>query len=70
MPTQASVDAFIAQVASGDHGGTIADWYADDATTRENEGAKRGFEEIAWQTWKGEEIRREVFSYDPAWRKR
>ena len=70
MPTQASVDAFIAQVASGDHVGAIADWFAGDATLRENEGAKRGFEEIAWQTWKGEKIWREVFFYDPAWRKR
>jgi hypothetical protein len=29
-------------------------------------GVDRGFEEIAWQTWRGDKIWREVFFYDPA----
>ena len=120
MPSKAALDAFIAQVVSGDHVGAIADWYCEDASMQENEGqprvgrevlmegerqalarvegvesalmspplvdgdrvaihwrftfiakdgARRGFEEIAWQTWKGEKIWREVFFYDPGWRK-
>ena len=117
MPSRETVDAFVAQVLSGDHVGAIRDWYAEDASMQENQdaprqgrevlmageqamldrvaavrtellapplvdearvaihwrftftsrtGVDRGFEEIAWQTWKGEKIWREVFWYDPA----
>ena len=117
MPARESVDAFVAQVLSGDHAGAIRDWYAEDASMQENQdaprvgrdvlvageeamlarvaavktellsppmvdgdrvaihwrftftsrkGVDRGFEEIAWQTWRGEKIWREVFWYDPA----
>lgn len=38
-------------------------------TFTSKDGVKRGFEEIAWQTWKGEKIWHEVFFYDPAWRR-
>ncbi len=37
MPTQAALDAFVAQVVSGDHVGAIRDWYHDDAWTQENQ---------------------------------
>jgi ketosteroid isomerase-like protein len=36
MPTREAVEAFVAQVVSGDHVGAIADWYADDASMQEN----------------------------------
>ena len=41
MPSKAAVDAFVAQVVSGDHVGAIRDWYADDAWMQENLGARR-----------------------------
>lgn len=117
MPSRETVDAFVAQVLSGDHVGAIRDWYAEDASMQENQdaprqgrdvlmageqamldrvaavrtellapplvegervaihwrftftspkGSVRSFEEIAWQTWRGDKIWREVFFYDPA----
>ncbi|MBI1197499.1 MAG: nuclear transport factor 2 family protein [Phenylobacterium sp.] len=117
MPSRAAVEAFVAQVLSGDHVGAIADWYAEDATMQENQdpprvgrealmegerqalaraakvetellappivdgdraaihwrftftspkGVVRSFEEIAWQTWRGDKVWRETFFYDPA----
>jgi hypothetical protein len=36
MPSRETVDAFIAQVLSGDHVGAIRDWYAQDASIQEN----------------------------------
>jgi len=41
MPTKATVDAFIAQVISGDHVGAIRDWYHDDAWMQENQAPPR-----------------------------
>ena len=41
MPSKATVDAFVAQVISGDHVGAIRDWYADDASMQENQTAPR-----------------------------
>ena len=41
MPARATVDAFVAQVLSGDHVGAIRDWYADDASMQENQEAPR-----------------------------
>ena len=41
MPSRATVDAFIAQVVSGDHVGAIRDWYAEDATMQENQAEPR-----------------------------
>jgi hypothetical protein len=46
MPSKATVDAFVAQVVSGDHVGAIRDWYADDAWMQENLGARRVGREI------------------------
>lgn len=117
MPSRESVQAFVAQVLSGDHVGAIRDWYADDASMQENQdaprvgrevlmageqamldrvtsvatellappvvdgdlvairwrftitspkGSVRRFEEVAWQTWRGDKVWREVFFYDPA----
>ena len=117
MPARESVDAFVAQVLSGDHAGAIRDWYAEDASMQENQDAPRvgrdvlvageeamlarvaavktellsppmvdgdrvaihwrftftskkgrttSFEEIAWQTWRGDKVWREVFFYDTA----
>ena len=118
MPSQDTVDAFIAQVLSGQHVEAIRDWYAEDASMQENQdaprvgretlmageaemlarmakvetqllspplvngdqvalhwrftftskgrGTVRSFEEIAWQTWRGDKIWREQFFYDPA----
>jgi len=118
MPARETVDAFIAQVLSGQHVEAIRDWYAEDASMQENQdaprvgrellmageaemlartakvetqllspplvngdqvalhwrftftsrgrGTVRSFEEIAWQTWRGDKIWREQFFYDPA----
>ncbi len=41
MPTRQALDAFIAQVVSGDHVGAIADWYAPDAWMQENQAEPR-----------------------------
>lgn len=118
MPDRATVEAFIAQVISGQHVEAIRDWYAQDASMQENQepprvgrevlmageaemlsrmakvetellsppvvdgdqvaihwrftftsarrGTVRSFEEVAWQTWRGDKIWRERFFYDPA----
>lgn len=117
MPAREAVEAFVAQVLSGDHVGAIADWYAEDASMQENQEAPRvgrevlmegerqtlarvarvetellspvmvdgdrvaihwrftftsrkghvaSFEEIAWQTWRGDKVLEERFFYDPA----
>ena len=41
MPNREVVDAFIAQVLSGDHVGAIRDWYAEEAWMQENQNAPR-----------------------------
>jgi len=41
MPSRETVDAFVAQVLSGDHVEAIRDWYADDASMQENQDAPR-----------------------------
>ena len=41
MPTRESLDAFVAQVAAGDHVGAIRDWYHDDAWMQENQAPPR-----------------------------
>jgi hypothetical protein len=41
MPSKATVDAFVALVESGDYVGAIEQFYAADASTRENNGAAR-----------------------------
>ena len=41
MPSRQTVDAFIAQVVSGDHVGAIRDWYHDDAWMQENQAPPR-----------------------------
>ena len=41
MPSRETVDAFTAQVVSGDHVGAIRDWYAEDAWMQENQGEPR-----------------------------
>ena len=41
MPSRQTVDAFVAQVVSGDHVGAIRDWYHDDAWMQENQAAPR-----------------------------
>ena len=41
MPDRKTIDAFTAQVLSGDHVGAIRDWYADDASMQENQGEPR-----------------------------
>ena len=46
MPTREMVDAFVAQVLSGDHVEAIRDWYADDATMQENQGPPRVGREV------------------------
>ena len=117
MPAREAVEAFVAQVLSGDHVGAIADWYAEDASMQENQEPPRvgrevlmegerqtlarvarvdtellspvmvdgdrvaihwrftftshkgnvaSFEEIAWQTWRGDQVCEERFFYDPA----
>ena len=116
MPSKATVDAFVALVESGDYVGAIEQFYAADASTRENNGAPRvgrdnlmaierhvmaahdkiearklapvvidadtvaivwrfdfttlqgtmrTLEEVAWQTWRGEQLLEEQFFYDP-----
>jgi hypothetical protein len=34
-------------------------------TFTRKDGTVRGFEEIAWQEWQGDKVRRETFFYDP-----
>src|ERR1700761_9837047 len=41
MPSKATVEAFIADVVSGDHVGAIRDWYHDDAWMQENQAPPR-----------------------------
>lgn len=41
MPSRETVDAFVAQVVSGDHVGAIRDWYAEDAWMQENQAPPR-----------------------------
>lgn len=41
MPSRSTVEAFIAQVLSGDHVGAIRDWYGEDAWMQENQSAPR-----------------------------
>jgi hypothetical protein len=41
MPSRDAVEAFTAQVLSGDHVGAIRDWYAQDASMQENQGQPR-----------------------------
>ena len=42
MPSRETVEAFIAQVVSGDHAGAIRDWYTEDAWMQENQAEPRG----------------------------
>ncbi|HEY2661324.1 MAG TPA: nuclear transport factor 2 family protein [Caulobacteraceae bacterium] len=42
MPTRGRVLAFIARVEQGDYVGAIEDFYAQDATMQDNDGAPRG----------------------------
>jgi ketosteroid isomerase-like protein len=37
MPARETVDAFVAQVLSGEHVEAIRDWYAEDASMQENQ---------------------------------
>ena len=46
MPAREAVEAFVAQVLSGDHVGAIADWYAEDASMQENHEAPRVGREV------------------------
>jgi len=46
MPDRAAVDAFVAQVLSGDHVGAIRDWYAEDASMQENQAPPRVGREV------------------------
>ena len=41
MPSRETVEAFTAQVLSGDHVGAIRDWYAPNASMQENQGELR-----------------------------
>ena len=41
VPFKVLVDAFVAQVVSGDHVGAIRDWYHDDAWMQENQAPPR-----------------------------
>ena len=116
MPSRKTVEAFAALVEAGDYVGAIEQFYAPDASTRENtaepvvgretliakergvmaayrkieaarigpsliegdivaarwkftftgvDGSVRTLEEIAWQTWRGEQLLEERFFYDP-----
>ena len=116
MPSRPTVEAFVKLVEAGDYVGAIEQFYAPDASTRENtaapavgrdalvakergvmasfarieasrigpslidgdsvaarwkftftgaDGAVRTLEEIAWQSWRGEQLIEERFFYDP-----
>jgi hypothetical protein len=116
MPSRKTVEAFASLVEAGDYVGAIEQFYAPDASTRENtrapvvgrdtlmakergvmatfrkieaarigpslidgdivaarwkftftgaDGTVRTLEEIAWQTWRGEQLLEERFFYDP-----
>jgi hypothetical protein len=116
MPNRKTIEAFASLVEAGDYVGAIEQFYAPDASTRENisapvvgrealmakergvmaafrkieaarigpslidgdtvaarwkftftsaDGAVRVLEEIAWQTWRGDQLIEERFFYDP-----
>jgi hypothetical protein len=116
MPSLATLQAFADTVEANDHVGAIERFYAENASTRENDkaplqgrdklaekernvlarvesvkttrlgpllldgdhsairwrfeftakdGSTRVIEEVAWQTWRGEELMEEHFYYDP-----
>jgi hypothetical protein len=116
MPSRQIVESFVALVEAADYVGAIEQFYAPDASTRENtsepivgrdtlmakergvmaafqsieaqrigpilvdgdtvaarwkftftspNGAVRVLEEIAWQTWRGDQLIEERFFYDP-----
>ncbi len=116
MPKSSTIEAFVALVEAGDYTGAIEQFYAQDASTWENNGAQvvgrdaavkkergvmasfrkieaarlgpplvggdhvalrwrftftsadgnlRLLEEVAWQTWRGEQLIEERFFYDP-----
>jgi hypothetical protein len=116
MPSRQTIEAFVALVEAGDFVGAIEQFYAPDASTRENmaapvvgrttlmakergvmaafskieaapigpsliegditavrwkftftraDGSIRTLDEIAWQTWRGEQLIEEHFFYDP-----
>ncbi|WP_293678109.1 nuclear transport factor 2 family protein [uncultured Phenylobacterium sp.] len=46
MPERATVEAFVAQVLSGQHVEAIRDWYADDASMQENQDPPRVGREV------------------------
>jgi SnoaL-like protein len=49
MPSRETVEAFVAQVVSGDHVGAIRDWYLGDAWMRENQAEPRRGREVLMQ---------------------
>jgi len=116
MPSRKTVESFAALVEAGDYVGAIEQYYAPEASTRENtaepvigretliakergvmaafrkieavrigpsliegdivaarwkftftgaDGSVRTLEEIAWQSWRGEQLMEERFFYDP-----
>jgi len=112
MPSRSTVEAFVKLVEAGDYVGAIEQFYAADASTRENAAepvvgrdalvakergvmasfarieasrigpslidgdtvaarwnsrspAPTSLEEIAWQSWRGEQLIEERFFYDP-----
>ena len=116
MPNRQTIEAFVALVEAGDYVGAIEQFYAPEASTRENtadpvvgrevlmakergvmaayrnieacrigpslidgdtvaarwkftftgnDGSVRTLEEIAWQTWRDEQLIEERFFYDP-----
>ena len=46
MPSRETVEAFVAQVLSGDHVGAIRDWYHEDAWMKENQAEPRRGREL------------------------
>ena len=49
MPSLKTVEAFVAQVVSGDHVGAIRDWYLEDAWMQENQAEPRRGRDVLMQ---------------------
>jgi hypothetical protein len=82
MPTNDTLDRFIARVEQNAHVEAVEEFYATGSSMQENQSPPRvgrdkhivaernvmSREELAYQRWEGERIAEETFFYDPAQR--
>ena len=73
MPTRERLSEFVATVISGRYVEAIEEFYAENASMRENQAEPRvgrdalvrALNEVALQIWSGDRILHEQFYYDP-----